>query len=523
MPVVHKIRSSVRAGLLLPIFPHYYPVFEQSAITTMVVNSAGPNLKDDMQDTNQPHQQVDSDAVSNGIVEAALTLHPAAAVFRDEILGNVGARNKALEENNARIRHLVDLIQEVELGFYTRSSRRGQGGHENNRTIYVELHETFKLKHQLNRGGFKAFDNEERLVLPIDDSPAHPLEDCGYFGSVNFMLAGAAFGSFPSTTVSVMVEEDGSVRLMLHLSKHVVLEGKLHSPLLSNEELIECMGQPNFMTFLRSPLRGTGVISFEGAGEYRKGIVFTPLAISIEATPWLRKTLALVDRMSSPHGSSANVELGSDDELRRLVVEALGDSEHKELLSEYVALKSESNALCEIRNMMLGVNVRHSRGSFTVSLDEGKRSGNFWRIALAAGDGSAITVSELSRMEVSVLGMQLHLGNSLELTYVSSLWDNEGNAAPWFMRFEATRGSNLKFYMVLRFNWAELDDEEVRKVIEDYSLKMMSALGLRKNNGASNADTDAFPSSFKGNVVGLFWKLTLAEHRLKMAGLWHED
>ena len=52
-----------------------------------------------------------------GIVEAATTLHPAAAVFRDEILGNVGDKNKTLEANNMRFRHLANLIQEVKLVF----------------------------------------------------------------------------------------------------------------------------------------------------------------------------------------------------------------------------------------------------------------------------------------------------------------------------------------------------------------------------------------------------------------------
>ena len=488
----------------------------------VAVNCSGPNSKDDVQDT-QLQVYAAGAAAGTSIVEAANTLHPAAAVFRDEILGNVGARNKALEENNARIRHLVDLIQEVELEFYTKSSREGQGEHEDNDTIYVEHKQTFTVKHQLSQGSIKAFAEEERLVLPIEDAPAHPLEDCGSIGSVDFMLARECFGSFPpnssygSDPAQVVVDEDGSVRLTLHLSEQIIIEGKLHSPLLSNEELIECTEKPNFMTFLKSPFGTIGGMSFEGEGEYRKGIAFTPLAISIKVTPWLKKTLALVDRMSS-HGSSVDVELESDDKLRRLVVEALGDSEHKKLFSDYIALKSESNTLSELRNMMLGVNVRHSRGSFTVNLDEGERSGRFWRIPL--DNTTAITVAEFSRMEVSVSGMQLHLSNGWELSRVSSLWNHDRDTwALWFMQFQAN--INLKFYMVLKFNWHELDDEEIREILQDFTSKMRYA--LRLNNAAPNADTDVFPQTFKANVGGIFWELPLAEHRLKMAGLWDED
>ena len=343
------------------------------------VNCSGPNSKDDVQDT---QRQVDAAAVGTGIVEAAPSLHPAAAVFRDEILGNVGARNKALEENNARIRHLVDLIQKVELAFHTTSTSRGQGEQEN--IIYTDHHETFRVKHQLSDGSIEAFDEEERLVLPIKDAPAQPVEDCGSIGFVRLMLARTTLGSIgslfreTSTSVRVIVDEDDSVRLMFHFSEQTIIQGKLHSSLISNEELIECTQEPNFITFLTTPLHVGMVegIFFEGEGEHRKGIVFTPLTISFKLTPWLKKTLALVDRMSS-HGSSVDVELESDDELRRLVVEALGDNEHKKLFSEYLVLNSENNILSELRDMMLGVNVRHSKGSFTVTIDMGEKSGDF--------------------------------------------------------------------------------------------------------------------------------------------------
>ena len=181
----------------------------------VAVNCSGPNSKDDVQDT-QLQVYAAGAAAGTSIVEAATTLHPAAAVFRDKILGNVGARNEALEENNARIRHLVDLIQEVELAFHTKSSHQGQGEHEDNDTIYVEHKQTFTVKHQLSQGSIEAFD-EERLVLSIENAPAHPLEDGGSIGSVDFMLARECFGSFPpnssygSDPAQVVVDEDGSV------------------------------------------------------------------------------------------------------------------------------------------------------------------------------------------------------------------------------------------------------------------------------------------------------------------------
>lgn len=367
-------------------------------------------------------------------------------------------------------------------------------------------------------------DDEERLLLPIEDAPAHPVdvEDCGSIGCVTLYLAGTKLGSFPEASffvddsAHVIVEEDGSVRLGLRLSQQIVIEGKLGSSLLSNAALIEFIDieQPNFMTFLKLPGGGRG---FDGEEEYRKGIAFTPLTISMKVTPWLKKALALVDQMSSI-GSSVDVELEPDDGLRRLVVEALGDCEHKDLFSDYVTLKNESNTLSELRILMLGVNVRHSRGSFTVTLDEGERSGDFWRIFFDVGERLVIPVVELSSMKVSVFGMQLRLSNGWELTDATSLFDHDTNTwALWFMQFEAAN-RYWKFYVVVRFNWAELDDDEITDILEEYSSKMGNVL-----SGNNAAPENAFPPTFEANIVGICWDLPLAQYRLEMAGLWDDD
>ena len=44
-------------------------------------------------------------------------LHPAAAVFRDEVLSGLGEEIKEMERENARFGHLKDLIQKIEIHF----------------------------------------------------------------------------------------------------------------------------------------------------------------------------------------------------------------------------------------------------------------------------------------------------------------------------------------------------------------------------------------------------------------------
>ena len=447
-------------------------------------------------------------------------LHPAAAVFRDELLGNVCIRNNALEKNNARFRNLANLVQDIKLSFYMASPRR----EEQENPFHIEYHETFNVKHKLPRGSIVTTlddDDEERLVLPIEDAPAHPVEDCGAIGCVTlYMAGGVPFGSFPcacryvNDAAKMSVEEDGSVHLFLRLSKEIVIKGKLHSSQMSNEALIEHVEHPHFMsclTWSEEVMRGWGL--FEGEEEYRKGIVYTPLSISIQVNPWLKKTLALVDQISPSGGSRADVELESEDGLCCLVVEALGDSEHKELFHEYLALK--------LSNLMLSVNVSHSRGSFTVTLDEGTRSADSWYINVDVGDRSMIPVSELHRMEVTVLGMQLRLLNGLSLIGEMHPHPLMHHHTVWQMRFQAGC-SNLNFYFLVSFNWSEFTGEEIADIVDCFPSKMSNALYGIRNTIFPRNDTATFPLAFKANVLGISCDLSWAKRRLEWVGLWEE-
>ena len=468
----------------------------------------------------QDIQQRQATSAGGIVEEAASTLHPAAAVFRDEILGNVGESNKTLEANNARFRHLANLIQEVKLVFNTISYNQGEHIDDLIRnSVDFERHETLNVNHQLSRGSIITTLDGERLVLPIEDAPAHPILDNGAIGLVYMYLGGIPFGMFPDVnfrvtgSADVVVEGDGSVHLNLHLSKEIAIEGKLHSAQMTNTALFEHVEQLDFMSSMRVSRSSEGVAVFESQEQHqqRKGIVFTPLSISIQVTPWLEKTLALVDQVSSPGGSRADVELEYEDELRCLVVEALGDSEHNELFNEYLALKQESSTLTELSSLFLGVTVRHSEGEFTVTLDEGKRSGNFWHI-LGDDDRPVMPVAELHRMEVSVFGMRLRLCNRAELIQVSSLLNHDtGNWSVWPMQFQAGC-SNLKFFFLVWFNWSDFTEEEIHDILDNFSSKISNAL-------VYNPDDETFPSTFKATLAAICCHPFLAEARLDRAGL----
>ena len=155
-------------------------LFTSTRSNNIMDSSAVPVKSAEGQDTQQ--RQVNS-AVGN--VEEATTLHPAAAVFRDEILGCVSESSKTVETSNARFRHIIGVVQEVKLACHTVSYRLERG--EEGNVIYVDRHQTYTVKHKLRQDSIMALDDEERLVLPIEDAPAHPVEDCGVIGCIEFV------------------------------------------------------------------------------------------------------------------------------------------------------------------------------------------------------------------------------------------------------------------------------------------------------------------------------------------------
>jgi hypothetical protein len=195
------------------------------------------------------------------------------------------------------------------------------------------------LKIRLSQGRAVHVDDKETLVIPINNAPAHPIADCGHVGDISGVLAGIEIGSFPmcrivqgvTDPVKMRVDEDGSVHLTFYISPLFCIEGKLNAP---DDVLVECVEREDFMTNMPT------LIPFLDQDLSRdKGITFTPTSISMALTKHLRKTLAIVTEVASSAPSDYN-EDSSVDNLRRLVVSALGESEHKELCVKVTPEKS---------------------------------------------------------------------------------------------------------------------------------------------------------------------------------------
>lgn len=465
---------------------------------------SGSKAKDAAVERVSQHQ-LGLDTIADTAKEAAveeLILHPAAAIVRDEVLAGVSDENTALEDENSRFRHLRDSVQKLDITFFTPMFQPGQGSIAG----FITYHQTMQVKTLLSYGNVVLVDDEddERLVIPINDAGAHPIDDCGVVGLISGDLAGLPIGSFPLTfgDPKVRVEDDGSVHLTLNLSPLIYIDGRLDAG-ISNGALAAYVEREDFMTFMRIPALFP---LFNVRPSQVNGITFTPTSVSMLLTTHIKKTLTFVSETDSP----SDIDEDSADILRRHVVDALGESEHKNLLSKNLELKCESAALTGIRNLILGVDVSHSAGSWGVTLDEGEKlTDATWRITLHNRENMSLSlpVADMGSIGLSFFGMQLRMEKTETLALFALFGQTE--VYPIFFRLECC--PSIYFMLLGIFNWNDFNEDEIPDIVEDFNVKFSSVL---EGNGA-----DVFPTTLNFSFVGMYCDLSLADNLLEMIGL----
>ena len=440
--------------------------------------------------------------VANTAKEAAaeeLILHPAASIFRDEVLAGIGKENAALKHGNSHFRHLRECIQKLNITFSTPTSQPVQVSIAG----VITYHQTMKIKPLLSHGSAVVIDDEERLLIPISAADAHPIDDCGVVGVVSGSLAGLPLGTFPLNLgePKVRVEGDGSVHLTLYLSPHICIDGRLDAH-ISNDALAAYVEREDFMTFMRLPAL---LPVFNVQPSQANGITFTPTSISMPLTTHIKKTLSFF----SGADSQSNRNEDSADIFRRHVVDALGESEHKDLLSTNLKLKCESAALAGIRNLILGVEVSHSTDSWSVTLDKGEKSTDamLWHITLHDRENISLSlpVADIGNIGLSFSGMQLRM----DINETVALFGQQ-EAQPISFRLESC--PSIYFVMLGIFNWGDFSDDEVSDIAEDLHAKWRHVL-------EGNCGEDVFPSKMKFVFVEILCDITLADSMLEMVGL----
>eukprot|EP00984_Skeletonema_dohrnii_P005056 scaffold1780_cov90-Skeletonema_dohrnii-CCMP3373.AAC.8 len=425
-------------------------------------------------------------------------LHPAAAVFRDELLSGLGKEIKEMERENARFGHLKDLIQKIEIHFFSPTFAASP------RLIdFVLQHDrTVSTATQLSQGTIVVVDGQERLVIPIENAPTVPASDPATFGSISVILAGVAIAAFPSNDSSAdeandEVEEDGRVYVTVGLSGNVSITGKFDAPLANTDVDVAYAAYINNEDFME-----------------RLNIIptFTPASMSIALTPRLKKTLELLDQLSSPIDHSMD-----EDDLRCLAVTALGENEHKQMMNRYLKLKHENGIFFEFRKMILEVNLSYPGGGFCAALDEGGYDGrDCWFVILDEGDrdSSVTEVSDIALVEMTFSGVRLGL-NLLQTLSIIEREVAEFGTEQLFrgnlpLIFSCHLCPSKKFFVSLKLNWNELTEQERADVLEDFEIKVWNAFMGRRG---------AFPPHFKFTIVSIMCDVSLAGTYLNAVGL----
>ena len=458
------------------------------------------------------------------------TLHAAAAIFRDEVLAGVGEENKALEDECSHLARLCNSIQEVKTSFYTSSVYRrptiGGGGY----TTIAEHHETFNVKTQVSDGVLEYAGGEIRLVIPIQNAPAHPVDDSGTFGSVKVVLGRMTIGSYPRfpglmSNVEKELNDDDSVNITLHLSEQVIIKGVLSTQSPNDGSLIEYIESGDFMTYLEMPAAVSHIIGTQiGLAPSRsKGIMFTLTSVSLAFTPHLRAFLDI----SNPRAFSDD-DMEPASELRNLVVAAFGESQHMDLLRKHLELKSNSVALAYIRKLILGIEIRHPVGGFDVSLADGYKveyddeTPDAWVIEVDERTGSKVSVADFCRSEFSFSGMKLSYCDSLLQLNILNQIDTNGPFAPLPLHLHLSECPFFKFVLFGVFNWDDLSSAETSLILRGWSSKMRNALGvttIRAIGGVPVDDDDVFPPSFKFQLLRVKCHLSVAQDMFNYVGL----
>mmetsp|Transcript_16062 Transcript_16062/g.25007 ORF Transcript_16062/g.25007 Transcript_16062/m.25007 type:complete len:490 (+) Transcript_16062:108-1577(+) len=442
-----------------------------------------------------------SDTVVDTVETAAvqeLVLHPAAAIFRNETLAGIGDENAALENNNSRFRHLPDFSQKLDIAFSTASSEFREG------VRFITYHQNICVQTQLSHGSVVLVDGNERLVIPVNDANAHPIDDCGTIGNISSYLAGLQIGSFPlvrfynvQNVVKIRIEDDGSIHFTLYLSPLISIEGRLDAA-ISNDALAAYFEREELINTMKLPIPLAHLHSTQ-----EKGITFTLTSISVSLTSRVKKSLSYFSEASSPSDSD------EVDKLRSIVVDALGESEHKEVLNKNLELKCESAALAGIRRMILGVDVSHSAGAFSVTLDEGEELKDSdldkWIIELNGRDDISLSVpiADMGSIGISFSGMQLRMEVSETMLYAR----RAAEAMPIF--FNDRIGRRISVILVGVFNWVDFSDDEISDIADDFGGKLRSVL---EGNGE-----DVFPARMTFRMTHMFCP-PMAEDLLKKVG-----
>ena len=175
--------------------------------------------------------------------EKGFKLHPAAAVFRDKVVGEIGEENKRLREDISGLQPHLDYIQKVEITAASNDEPitmvKGKGvfhgttGYTTSATVEIRTIATVRL----DQGSLV---DDGRVLIPITSAPQLILKNLGFgigISIANVNLGRNSLGRGAACTTTVAVSEDNNrVGFTIFLSGCASIHGDLQG--LNNEDVI---------------------------------------------------------------------------------------------------------------------------------------------------------------------------------------------------------------------------------------------------------------------------------------------
>lgn len=233
-----------------------------------------------------------------------------------------------------------------------------------------------------------------------------------------------------------------------------------------------------------------------GMFHHDNGATFKPTSIAMDLTDTLKETLHMIGNATKSGNVDDWKELTPSDELRRLTLASLGDDKDKKMMEENKLLKLQRKALLDLKKLLLRVDISHSGGTTSFSLEEGELMNDkdgigMWRYDLWEKENATMEVNCIKVTSFSVSGVK-----------VQRMHDLRSNLPNPLNRLVVSTENNPLFGVLIpyapgievygAFNWGEHSEEEISNILDQY---FHANLDIAMNQAF--VDPGTFPPSFK--------------------------
>ena len=362
------------------------------------------------------------------------TLHPAAVIFRDQVIAGVKEENARLSSQVARLLPLYEVLNSVKVVATTNQEpvpisfeQRTNGGLTINANPTNEVFvETSLLDGRATKLENDGDGSSEELQFLINSSPLRMQNLGGGRGGIGLSVSGASMGFFPTTpfgrgkTALWVNEEDDSVRFVFLVKEGVEIEGTLLG--LSEESKLTFMNGERPSDYFRHALGLPIPLPFVDGHEELAELKFVPAYIGLRLTSDLERRVSLLKEVASTNTSNAVSSSCAEIELRFLVADALGEEIHKTLLQENHRLQQRLEALDCLRTYALRVEIAHSTGTLVCALDSGHELSHTeereWDVVVPEHEGNVMVLKDVHRSSFRLGGASVGIKRMLGQRFI---------------------------------------------------------------------------------------------------------